>query len=130
MTHISFCAFWSMWMLVSWLALSPIAHGSWHSWILPQSNHLVMQTFHHYLGCHAIGINFSLIFFKCFALFKLTTPSQISNMNYRIRTIFIKIAYIIKIDSIKCTARICLWLAINVTLSKFVIIKECIVISV
>ena len=31
------------------------------------------------LGCHAIGINSSLIFFKCFALFKFTMPSQKSD---------------------------------------------------
>ena len=29
-----------------------------------------MQKLHHLLGCHTIGINSALIFFKCFAFFK------------------------------------------------------------
>ena len=39
-------------------------------------NQLDKQKLHHLLGYHAIGINTSLIFFKCFAFFKFTMPSQ------------------------------------------------------
>ena len=44
-----------------------------------------MEKFHYLLGCHAIGINSSLIFFKCFVFFKFNMPSQKSDKNNSIR---------------------------------------------
>ena len=37
------------------------------------------QKFHHLLGCHSIGINSSLVFFKCFAFFRFNMASQKSD---------------------------------------------------
>ena len=56
-----------------------------------------MQEFHLLWGCHAIGINSSLIlFFAFFAFFKFNMPSQKSDMNRSIRIIFIKIKIYVK----------------------------------
>ena len=38
-----------------------------------------MQKSHRLLGCHAVGINSSLMFFKSFAFFKFNMPSKKSD---------------------------------------------------
>ena len=75
-----------------------------------------MQKFHHVLGCHNIGINSLLIFFKFFAFFKFNMPSQKSDKNNSIRIIFIKI--IIKINIIKIYIKIPISLQLNRTLPE------------
>ena len=60
-----------------------------------------MQKFHHLLGCHAIGINLSLMFFfKFFAFSKFNMSSQKSDKNNSIRIIFV-IMSIVKVNIIK-----------------------------
>ena len=59
-----------------------------------------MQKFIHLLGCHAIGINSSLIFFNCFVFSKSNMPIQKSDKNKSIRIIFIKFIIYINIIQI------------------------------
>ena len=40
-----------------------------------------MQKFHHLFGCHAIGINYSLIFFKCFTFFRFNMVDKRAVLN-------------------------------------------------
>ena len=50
-----------------------------------------LQEFHHLLGRHATGINSSLIFFKCFAFFKLSMlDKNVVLIRLKIKAIYLK----------------------------------------
>ena len=85
-----------------------------------------IQKFHHLLGCHAIGINSSPIFFKYFAFLEVTTPRRKSDMNYSTGIIFIKTIIIIKIDKFyqDMQKEYIFDKQKNVTIIKIFIIKE------
>ena len=73
------------------------------------------QKFYHVVGCHAIGMNSSLIF-KCFVFFKFNIPGQKCDSNNSIRVMFIIV--IININIIKIILRIPISLQENATLTE------------
>ena len=83
---------------------------------------------HHLLGCHAIVINSSLIFFKGFPFFKFNIPKKKSDKDNSFRIIFIKI--IIKINIIKIYVKNTLFIARKYDITRIFINLEYIFICV
>ena len=78
-----------------------------------------MQKYHHFLGCHATGINSCLIFFLS-ALCFLNLLWQAKNLTWIIVSVSSssKLLPLSEIILSRSTARKCYWLEINVTLSR------------
>ena len=109
-------------------------HGRWHCIWLMRTKSTSLKIWyisisHHCLRCHTTGINFLLIFFKCFAFFKFTTSSQKSHMNNSIRFILIKCIIIRKINFITICSKNTHLISKKCDVIKVFIKKEYIIIS-